>query len=255
MPSLILVDDYQKLSQAAARFITKEVLQEEKSVLGLPTGETPKGMYSALVLLHWEGIVDFSRVTTFNLDEYLGIDPDHPLSFHSYMREHFCDHVNLERDRIHIPFSLPEDEEAECARYEKLIDREGGLDLVVVGIGANGHIGFNEPGTSWETLTHVSELSRETREREGTSFQENDRAPQRAITMGIKTIMKARKILLLASGRKKAEAIRKALEGPVTERIPASILQLHPMVTVIVDKEAGKSVSNLKTPLRYLSVE
>jgi len=175
-----------------------------------------------------------------SLDEYLGIDPDHPSSFYSYMREHFCDHVNLERDRMHIPFSLPEDEETECARYEQLIDEEGGLDLVVVGIGANGHIGFNEPGTSWGTLTHVSELSRETREREGTRFQEDDRAPERAITMGIKTIMHARKIFLLVSGHAKLDILSEALFNAPTPSIPASVLQLHPCLTVIADRAAGE---------------
>jgi glucosamine-6-phosphate deaminase len=240
MFTFILANDYREMSQAAAQFIAREILHKERSVLGLPTGETPKEMYSEIVRLYREGLIDFSKITTFNLDEYLGIDPDHPLSFHSYMREHFCDHVNLKRDRMHIPLSLPEDEEAECAWYEQLIDQEGGLDLVVVGIGPNGHIGFNEPGTSWGTLTHVSELSRETREREGARFQEGDRAPERAITMGIKTIMHARKVLLLASGSEKAGILSEALFNAPTPSIPASVLQLHPSLTIIADRAAGE---------------
>ena len=243
MFSFVLTNNYQEMSRVAARFIVKEVLQEEKSVLGLPTGETPKGMYSALVRLCREGVVDFSEVTTFNLDEYLGIDSDHPSSFYSYMREHFWDHVNLERDRIHIPSSLPEDEKVECTRYEQLISQEGGLDLIVLGIGPNGHIGFNEPGTPWGTLTHVCQLSTETRKREGARFQESDLFPKRAITMGIKTIMHARKVLLLASGPEKTDILSQALLNTPTPNIPASVLQLHPCLTVIADHAAGEKTA------------
>jgi len=240
MFSFVLTNNYQEMSRVAARFIVKQVLQEEKSVLGLPTGETPKGVYTALVRLCREGVVNFSKVTTFNLDEYLGIDPDHRSSFYSYMREHFWDHVNLERDRIHIPSSLPEDEKVECTRYEQLISQEGGLDLIVIGVGINGHIGFNEPGTPWGTLTHVCQLSTETRKREGAPFQENDRSLKRAITMGIKTIMHARKVLLLASGSEKADILSEALLNAPTPNIPASVLQLHPCLTVIADRAAAE---------------
>jgi len=202
-------------------------------------------MYRELVRLHREGLVDFSRATTFNLDEYLGIPPDHPQSFASFMHRHLWDQVNLKKERVHIPASLPEDPEGECARYESLIQKAGGIDLAVLGLGENGHIAFNEPGTPFESLTHVAELSEETRKREAQAFGGLEHVPTQAITMGIKTVMLAREILLLVSGVEKAEALSRALSGPITPEVPASVLQLHPRLTVLADRAAASSLPNL----------
>jgi len=210
----------------------------------LPTGHTPVGMYRELVRLHREGLLDFSRVTSFNLDEYLGIPPDHPQSFASYMRIHLWGQVNLRPGACHIPKSLPEAPEAECARYEELIREAGGIDLAVLGLGGNGHIAFNEPGTPFESTIHVAELSQETREAEAAAWGV-DRVPEKAITMGIRTVMNAREIFLLVSGEEKAEVLSRALTGPITPEVPASVLQLHPRLTVFADAAVAGSLLNL----------
>ncbi len=201
-------------------------------------------MYLVLVQLHRNGFLDFSKATAFNLDEYLGIPPDHPPSFSAYMRRRLWDHVNLAKDKVHIPASLPEDPKAECLRYEELIRKSGGIDLAVLGIGENGHIAFNEPGTPWESQTHVATLSSETRRREAVAFGGFDRVPTRAITMGIKTIMRARRVLLLASGEEKADILARALSGSITTDVPASILQLHPDLTVVADRAAARGLAS-----------
>jgi glucosamine-6-phosphate deaminase len=237
---IIVVEDYQKMSRQAARFIAQKILLNPNLVVALPTGNTPLGLYHELVRMFKEGLLNFSQITVFNLDEYLGLSPQHPQTFRSYMQEYFWNHVNLRPESCHIPSSLPEDPETECARYEQLIETCGGLDLAVLGIGENGHIAFNEPGTPFESLTHVARLSPETRAREASRFGGLDKVPTHAITMGIKTIMHAREILLLASGEEKADALSRSLKGPVTPEIPASILQLHPNLTVIADSSAAK---------------
>jgi len=242
---LVVVRDYEELSREAARWVARRLLERPGLVLALPTGDTPIGMYRELVRLHREGLVDFSRVTAFNLDEYLGIPPDHPQSFKSYMCQHLWDQVNLKEERLHIPASLPEDPDGECARYEGLIQEAGGIDLAVLGLGRNGHIGFNEPGTPFESLTHVAQLSEETRKREAQAFGGLERVPKKAITMGIRTIMNAREILLLVSGVEKAEALSRALSGPITPEVPASVLQLHPRLTMLADAAAAGSLPNL----------
>ncbi|MBC7240369.1 MAG: glucosamine-6-phosphate deaminase, partial [Chloroflexi bacterium] len=164
-PHLIVERDYRSLSQAAARFVGRQVLLKEDSVLGMPTGETPRGMYEELVRLCLEGVLDLSSVTLFNLDEYLGLPPEHPSSFRSYMQKHFLEILHLNEMQFHIPHSSPTDPQQECHRYEAAIGEAGGLDLVVLGLGRNGHIAFNEPGTPWELGTHVAELLPETRRR------------------------------------------------------------------------------------------
>ena len=239
---IIICENYQEMSRQAARFIAKRILSKPNLVLALPTGNTPLGFYRELVRMFKEGLIDFSKATAFNLDEYLGLPPHHPQSFRSYMRKHFWDHVNLRPESRYIPSSSPKNPEAECSRYEQLIESYGGLDLAVLGIGENGHIAFNEPGTPFESLTHVARLSPETRAREASRFGGLDKVPTHAITMGIKTIMHAREILLLASGEEKADALSRSLKGPVTPEIPASILQLHPNLTVIADSSAAKNL-------------
>ena len=242
---LVVVRDYEELSREAARWVARRLLERPGLVLALPTGDTPIGMYRELVHLHREGLLDFSRAITFNLDEYLGLPPDHPQGFASYMRIHLWEQVNLRPGACHIPKSLPEDPEAECLRYEGLIEKAGGIDLAVLGLGANGHIAFNEPGTPFESTTHVAELSLETREAEAAAFGGIGKVPERAITMGIRTIMNARGILLLVSGEEKAGVFSRALTGPITPEVPASVLQLHPRLTVLADAAAAGSLPNL----------
>lgn len=240
---LIVLADYEGLSREAARVVARQILLKGDSVLGLPTGETPIGMYENLIRFYNQGLLDLSRVITFNLDEYYGLPQDHPQSYRRYMRERFFRHVNIPEENIHIPDGLVPDPEEECRRYEAELARHGGLDLLILGLGPNGHIGFNEPGSDWGTETRLVALSEETRRREARRFGSLDLVPTRAITMGIKTIMRARKILLLASGREKALALKKAVQGLITKAVPASVLQLHPEVTVILDREAGSLLS------------
>jgi glucosamine-6-phosphate deaminase len=236
---IIIVKNYKELSQKAAQYIAQQILKNPTLVLALPTGKTPLTMYQELVRLYHESILDFSRVITFNLDEFLGIPQDHPQSFATYMHHYLWDHVNLKKANIHIPNSLPKDPQKECARYEALIQDVGGLDLTVLGLGENGHIAFNEPGTPFESLTHVSLLSKETRCALAKKFGDLDKVPHKAITMGIRTIMNAKNILLLVSGAKKAPILARALLGPVVPEVPASVLQLHPALTVLCDRAAA----------------
>jgi len=231
--------DYEELSREAARFLARRLLAKPDLVLALPTGDTPIGMYRELVRLHREGLLDLSQATSFNLDEYLGIPPDHPQSFKSYMHRRLWDHVSLPEEARHIPKSLPEDPEAECRRYEGLIEKAGGIDLAVLGLGENGHIAFNEPGTPFRSLTHVARLSEETRKGEAQAFGGLERVPRQAITMGIRTIMFSREVLLLVSGEGKREILFRALTGPITPQVPGSVLQLHPALTVICDRAAA----------------
>ena len=236
---VIVTNNYQEMSCEAARIAVRQILAKEDSVLGLPTGDTPIGMYEELIQLYNRSLINFSKVITFNLDEYYGLPSDHPGSYHQYMRKVLFNHVNIPEGNIHIPNGVAEDVEEECRRYEEEIYRYGGIDLQILGIGPNGHIGFNEPGSYWETTTRLVKLSEETRKMELRHFRDPAEVPTQAITMGIKTIMRATTILLLASGKEKAKATTKALKGPVTKKVPASILRLHPTITVIVDKEAA----------------
>lgn len=240
---LIVTADYEELSREAARFVAKKLLRKPELVLALPTGETPLGLYRELVRLYKENLLDFSQATAFNLDEFLGLPPEDPGSFRSYMARNFWSSVNLRPEACHIPHSLPNDPEAECRRYESLIAEKGGLDLAILGLGKNGHIAFNEPGTPFESLTHVAELSEETRKAEAERFGSLEKVPKKAITMGIRTIMNAREILLLVSGPEKAEILARALFGPVTPKVPASVLQLHPALTVIADRAALSAIA------------
>jgi len=236
---VIITNSYAEMSCEAARIIDRQVLAKEDSVLGLSTGDTPTGMYKELVQIYNCGLIDFFKVITFNLDEYYGLPPDHPQSYHRYMREKLFNYVNVQEGNIHIPDGVAKDIEEECGRYEEEIYRYGGIDLQILGIGPNGHIAFNEPGSDWGMITGLVKLSEETRRRAATHFRDPAEVPTQGITMGIKTIMKARKILLLASGKDKAKITFEALKGPITKQVPASTLQLHPRVTIVLDKEAG----------------
>ena len=230
--------DYASLSRQAGNLLAAQVLQKPDSVLGLATGGTPVGAYARLTALHRQGDLDFSRVTTVNLDEYLGLAPAHPQSYSFFMHQHLFDLVNLRPDCCHLPQGHCADPAAECRRYEQLIDHLGGIDLQLLGIGGNGHIGFNEPDAQFSAATHPVTLTEQTRQANRRFFASLDEVPRQALTMGVGTIFRARHILLLANGEAKAQALYDALWGPITPRVPASILQLHPAVTVVADAAA-----------------
>jgi glucosamine-6-phosphate deaminase len=227
-------------SLSLARRIASEMAATPEIVLGLPTGRTPIHMYRELVRLHARGGPDFSRVTTFNLDEFLGIAPSHPGSYRSFMETHLFAHVNLDPERIHFLNGATEDPEKECARYEAAIDAAGGIDLQILGLGTNGHIGFNEPARTLEPRTHRVTLKPSTRRSNAPLFGGDPEAvPREALSMGMATIMRARAPILLATGKSKASCIAKVVNGPITTRLPASCLQLHPNVELMLDQAAA----------------
>jgi glucosamine-6-phosphate deaminase len=237
---VLLNAGYEELSREAARIVASAVRSKPTATLGLATGSTTVGMYEELVRLHQEQGLDFSRVVTFNLDEYLGLGADHPQSFHCFMRENFFAHVNVAARNIHIPDgTIGGNYEDYCAAYERAIRDAGGIDLQVLGIGRNGHVGFNEPTSSFGSRTRLKVLTNETIEDNRKFFSPGEEMPECAITMGIGTILEAKKILLLATGEAKAETIAEAIEGPVTASVTASCLQLHPDVTFVIDEAAG----------------
>ncbi len=236
---IIVTKNYDEMSKVAADIFKEHLEKQPKTVLGLATGSTPIGMYEKLVEYHKAGL-DFSQVTSFNLDEYIGLAGDHPASYRYFMEEQLFGLVNINPENIFIPNGAAEDPEAESQAYEERLKAAGGIDLQVLGIGTNGHIGFNEPGTPFNTTTHVVELTSSTREANARFFDSIDEVPTHAISMGIKSIMKARRIILLASGESKAEAIAQAVKGPITPDLPASVLQLHPNVQFIIDEAAGR---------------
>lgn len=231
--NLIQAIDYKDLSRKAANVISAQVILKPDCVLGLATGSTPVGTYKQLIEWYKKGDLDFSKVTTVNLDEYCGLSPENSQSYHYFMEHNFFQHINIDRNKTHIPNGMAKDYEAECARYDKLIADLGGIDLQLLGIGRNGHIGFNEPNISFEKTTHVVELDESTIKANARFFPSLEEVPRKAITMGIKSIMQAKKILLIAYGPDKKEIMEKALHGPVTPDVPASILQFHPDLTVV----------------------
>ncbi len=227
------------VSELAATRVAELLASQPAAVIGLPTGRTPIQMYADLVARHAAGL-DFSSATTFNLDEFVGIGPDHPGSYHAYMQEHLFGKVNLPRRNAHLLNGLAPDLDMECDRYEVAIADAGGLDLQVLGIGSNGHIGFNEPAAGLTARTHRVTLLQASREGNAVFFWNDvDRVPTEALSMGIGTILKARRLLLLATGAGKKDAIEAAVRGPVTTRVPASFLQLHPAVEILCDQDAA----------------
>lgn len=232
------VKDYDEMSRKAASLLAAQIVSEPESVLGLATGSTPEGTYGYLRKWYQEGTLDFDGIHTVNLDEYRGIRRDSEQSYCYFMKEKLFDHVNIRREHTHIPDGEEADARKVCREYEGLIRSLGGADLQLLGIGRNGHIGFNEPSESFTGECHCMTLSESTIEANRRFFEKAEDVPRQAYTMGIGTIMSAKKILLLASGRDKAEALAAALKGPVTPQLPASILQFHPDVTVIADEEA-----------------
>ena len=236
---VLIAKDYNTLSKQAAMIIAGQVISQPSSVLGLATGSSPVETYKNLAAFYREGIVGFQQVTAFNLDEYYGVAPDNPCSYRWFMEENLFKHINILPENTHIPNGLAKDVANECLEYEEKIHRAGGIDLQLLGIGGNGHIGFNEPGAHFESLTHLVDLDQETIDANARFFDSPDQVPRQALSMGIKSIMAARKIILLASGKAKAKAVYEMVQGPISPEHPASVLQLHPQVVVIVDKEAA----------------
>ncbi|OUM98981.1 MAG: glucosamine-6-phosphate deaminase [Paenibacillaceae bacterium ZCTH02-B3] len=237
-----IFDSGEQLDEAAAETICGFIRAKPGAVLGLATGETPLGIYRKLAEKFREGLISFRQVTTFNLDEYVNLPEDHPESYHAYMRRHLFDHIDLPPSRAHLPCGNAADLAAECQRYDALIEEAGGIDLQMLGIGHNGHIGFNEPGRELAAGTHVVRLAPETRRANARFFGSIDEVPERAVTMGVGTILKARLILLIAKGADKADIVRRALTGPITTECPASLLQTHPRLVVLLDRAAAKAL-------------
>jgi len=245
---VITTKDYYEISKTAAKKVADLIRSKPTAVLGLATGSTPKGLYQELIRMHKDEGLDFSKVTTFNLDEYIGLTPDHPESYIYFMRENLFNEINVDERFIHVPQgmldinNIPAIEEF-CRWYEEEIKLAGGLDLQVLGIGANGHIAFNEPGSSLGSRTRVKTLTDKTRLDNSRFFDDPEEVPKYAITMGVGTIMEAKELLLLANGKAKANAIQMTVEGPITAMVPATIVQMHPKATLIVDEEAASELT------------
>ena len=241
--------DAAAMSRRAANIISAQVIMKPNCVLGLATGSTPIGTYQQLVERCKNGDLSFAEVTTVNLDEYLGLAPTHEQSYRYFMNHNLFDHVDIKMENTHVLNGMAADPDAECAAYNELIRSLGGIDLQLLGMGHNGHIAFNEPGDNFGLETHVVSLSERTIDANKRFFASRDEVPRKALSMGIKNIMSARKILVVVSGEEKAEAVYKSVTGPVTNEVPASVLQLHPDVTLVGDsaalsklKEAGVQV-------------
>lgn len=231
-----------ELSEKACDMVLKAIHSSDEPVIGLATGSTPEGLYECLINQYKNGHVDFDHVTSFNLDEYVGLDESHPGSYKYYMKEKLFDHVNIPEEKAHVPSGIATDLESHCKAYEEKIAAAGRIDLQILGIGVNGHIGFNEPGTSFESRTHVVELKESTREVNSRFFNSIDEVPTDAVTMGIQTILDAKEVVLLITGENKAETVRQLIETDVTEDFPASALKNHPNFTLLVDEAAYSKV-------------
>ncbi|HEY7115111.1 MAG TPA: glucosamine-6-phosphate deaminase [Tepidisphaeraceae bacterium] len=234
---------YEEMSRAAAREIADVLNAKPNAVLGMATGSTPLGVYQELVRMHQRGEIDFSHVTTFNLDEYVGLPITHEQSYHYFMHENFFKHVNIPPQNIHIPSGTTTNYRAFCDWYEKRIAECGGIDLQILGIGSDGHIAFNEPGSSLSSRTRLKTLAKPTIDDNARFFERPEDVPIYAITMGVGTILEARQILLLANGAKKAQAVAAAVEGPVTSMITASALQMHPSAKAFLDEGAASKLN------------
>lgn len=235
---IIKTTDYNDMSRKAANIISAQIISKPDCVLGLATGSTPIGTYKKLVERYEKGDLDFSAITTVNLDEYKGLPKENDQSYYYFMHENLFDHVNIRPEASHLPNGIVDDSDTECARYEELIRSLGGQDLQLLGLGHNGHIGFNEPSDNFEKVTHCVNLQERTIEANKRFFASADDVPKQAYTMGIGTIMQAKKILIIASGEDKADIVRDAFFGPITPKVPASVLQLHSDVILVADAAA-----------------
>lgn len=240
---IIIEENYQAMSKKAALLVASQVTLKPDSVLGLATGSTPLGMYQELIAMYQMGEIDFSEVKTFNLDEYYRLPHENTESYHYYMEDNFFKHVNIKQRNIYLPDGMVDDVYRECREYEEEIRRSGGIDLQVLGIGANGHVGFNEPGERLNVTTDLVNLSEGTIKANSRFFDSSEQVPKRAISVGMATILKANRIILLASGESKAEAIRDTVSGFVSTQTPSSLLQTHPEVNLIIDEAAASLIS------------
>ena len=236
---VIIKNNYREISRLAADYLINTVKEKNDAILGLPTGSTPIGMYQEVINLYKDNI-SFQNVRTFNLDEYVGLDKTNINSYRYFMNENLFYHIDIKEENVHIPNGVAKDMERECTDYENLLKSTGQMDIMYLGIGHNGHIGFYEPKDFFEPYTHLVKLTGDTIEANKRFFDNIECVPKTAITMGIKTILSAKKIILLASGEAKADAISKTVKGKITPQVPASILQLHDDVILIIDEEAAK---------------
>mgnify|MGYP001281079327 FL=1 len=241
---VVVKSNYDEMSKEAAKIVAQRIKNKPNLVLGLATGSTPLGLYKELIRMHQSEGLDFSKVTTFNLDEYVGLPPSHDQSYHYFMFENLFKHININPSFIHIPSGQTDNIEAFCNWYEDEIKKAGGIDLQILGIGGNGHIAFNEPGSSLASRTRIKTLTQKTIKDNSRFFSSIDEVPKYAITMGIGTIMESKEVILLANGEGKADAVKAAVEGPITAMCPASILQMHPKAIFIVDDKAGSKLNN-----------
>ncbi|HBY56412.1 MAG TPA: glucosamine-6-phosphate deaminase [Candidatus Atribacteria bacterium] len=236
---VVIVKDYHELSVQAAQLVAEQIAKKKNTVLGLATGQTPAGMYMELVKKYKKGEIDFSQVVTFNLDEYYGLSPECTQSYYYFMWNTFFRYINIKKENVHLLNGMTDNAEKECQQYEYFIQKSSGIDLQILGIGVNGHLGFNEPGTSFSSKTRLVTLAEETIQDNSKYFNDICEVPRQALTMGLGTIMKAQKIILLANGREKAPVVAKTINGPVSTEVPATVLRLHNDVTMLIDKEAA----------------
>lgn len=243
---VIIEKDYESMSKRAAAFVAAVVRNKPDGVLGLATGSTPVGMYKELIRMHQEEGLNFSRIMTFNLDEYYGLAPEHDQSYHYFMHDNLFNHINVPASSINVPSGTAPDVDVFCAHYERMIEEAGGIDIQVLGIGSDGHIAFNEPGSSLASRTRLVTLDAQTIQDNARFFDKQEDVPRFAVTMGVGTILEARRCLLLANGSKKAYVVAQAIEGPITSQITASALQLHPDVVVVLDEEAASALKRVE---------
>lgn len=236
---VVIVDNYDEMSKKAADIFVEQITKKSNSVIGLATGSTPIGLYKQIIKLCKDGVIDFSSVKSFNLDEYCGLDRENNQSYYYFMMDKLFKYINIDKNNIDVPDGKREDANAECKEYEEKINNAGGIDLQLLGIGNNGHVGFNEPDEKFPSNTHVVNLTKSTIDANSRFFDSIDKVPKQALTMGIGTIMRTKRIILLASGKEKADVIHALVKGNVTPKLPASILQFHQDVIIIVDKEAA----------------
>lgn len=244
---VIIAKDKDGLAQIAASIIRDQIIRKPNSVLGLATGSTPEGTYARLVKYHKEEGLDFSKISTFNLDEYIGLPPSHDQSYYYFMHDRLFNHVNINEENVHVPAGMAPDPDAFCEWYEAEIERAGGIDLQLLGIGGDGHIAFNEPGSSLASRTRVKTLTEQTIKDNAELFfgkGQEHLVPKFAITMGVGTILEARKLLLIAYGKRKAAIVKAFIEGPVSSMVTASALQLHPDSIIVLDEEAAAELEH-----------
>ncbi|HQH28292.1 MAG TPA: glucosamine-6-phosphate deaminase [Oligoflexia bacterium] len=239
---VVIQQDPDKVCKYAAQVVAEQLSRKPASVLGLAAGSSQLGLYRELIRMHKEDGLDFSKVNTFNLDEYAGLPPEHPCSYHTVMSRNFFDYINIPRANIHIPDGMSDDIPAECQRYEAAMRELGGIDLEMLGVGADGHIGFNEPSSSLGSRTRLKMLTEKTRYDNSRFFASFDEVPRHVITMGVGTIMDSRMVMLIAFGKQKADVVSKLIEGPVTAMVPASVIQFHPRAKVIIDEAAAQKL-------------